>query len=283
MRVNFLQAAFATACVLTTTAACAELPAVLTIGRESIKEGHAAAHEKMETEWARAMRKVKLPDHYLGLTTMTGVREAWFLSPFPTFAAMEEHDQFLEKNTAPGTMDALDTRDGEHRSGSRQMITVLRKDLTYHGDQLNVAKTRYWVVTAFRVKLGHDADFAEGAKRFVAAYEKTSFPSPMICYQAIGGVPDGFYLYFMPIETLKEMDSMEERDKAARQAIGLETYGQMMKGAGDVFVSIETTYLRVNPKMSYVSKETEDADPAFWRPKAEAKPKAAAEAVKPTP
>jgi hypothetical protein len=33
-----------------------------------------------------------------------------------------------------------------------------------------------------------------------------------------------------------------------------------------------STLFSINPRMSYVSKETEDADPAFWRPKMTAKP-----------
>jgi hypothetical protein len=39
----------------------------------------------------------------------------------------------------------------------------------------------------------------------------------------------------------------------------------MMKGAGDVFTSIEYNVYAVDPGMSYVSKETEGADPPFWR------------------
>ena len=51
------------------------------------------------------------------------------------------------------------------------------------------------------------------------------------------------------------------------EAIG-DDHQKMMKGAGDVFTSIEYNVYAVDPGMSYVSKETEDADPAFWRPTA---------------
>ena len=45
---------------------------------------------------------------------------------------------------------------------------------------------------------------------------------------------------------------------------------------------MENTIFALSPKMSYVSKETEDADPAFWWPKTSAatpatKPKEKAE------
>src|SRR4051794_41329268 len=45
-----------------------EPPAVMGIIRESIKEGHSAAHEKVEADWAGAMRKHNFPYHDLGLT-----------------------------------------------------------------------------------------------------------------------------------------------------------------------------------------------------------------------
>jgi len=66
------------------------------------------------------------------------------------------------------------------------------------------------------------------------------------------------------LETLKTMDSMAEVERALPAAMGPEEFGRLMKGAGDVFTSMEGSYFRISPQMSYVSKETEDADAAFW-------------------
>ncbi len=65
------------------------------------------------------------------------------------------------------------------------------------------------------------------------------------------------------------MDEYPAQEKAVREAIG-DDYDKMMSGAGDVFTSIQYNIFAVNPRMSYMSKETEDADPAFWRPKSSA-------------
>ena len=81
------------------------------------------------------------------------------------------------------------------------------------------------------------------------------------------------FLFIEPMESLKTFDEMPAREKALIEAMGAENFSRMMKGSGDVFASVESSLFSVNPKMSYVSKETEDADPAFWRPKtAAAKP-----------
>ena len=55
-------------------------------------------------------------------------------------------------------------------------------------------------------------------------------------------------------------------------AMGAENFSRFNKATGDVFTSMETDLFAVNPTLSYMSKETEDVDPDFWRPKPVAKP-----------
>ncbi|MBV8809514.1 MAG: hypothetical protein JO033_12645 [Acidobacteriaceae bacterium] len=244
-----------------------EPPAVLEIVRESIKEGHTAAHEKVETDWAAAFRKHSFPNYQFALTSMTGPSEALFLVTFPSFAGVEESAQTFQKPDIKTEMEMLDTRDGEHRTISRTMYAVYRKDMSYRPDLVNVAKTRYVGVTIFRPKLGHMQDFEEGSKKFLAADEKAGLKTPSVAYQVIGGVSGDMVIFFEPMESLKQLDDYPAREKAVSEAMG-DDYQKMMKGAGDVFTSIEYNLYAVNPGMSYVSKETEDADPAFWRPTA---------------
>jgi hypothetical protein len=248
-----------------TAAQSHEPPAVLEIVRESIKEGHAPAHEKVESDWANAFRKHNFPYHQLALTSMAGPSEAWFLIGFPSFAAVQGASQEMEKSGFKSEMDTLETRDGELRSNSRTMYAVYRKDMSYKPELLNVGKTRYIGILSFRLKLGHMKDFEEGGKKFLAADEKAGLKTPSIAYEVVTGAPADLFLFFEPMESLKDLDEAPAREKAVAAAMG-EDYQQLMKGAGDVFNSIEYTLFAVNPRMSYASKETEDADPAFWRP-----------------
>jgi hypothetical protein len=266
------------AAIFPSTAICAEPPGVMQIIREAVKEGRGAAHRKVETDWSRAFRRAKFPYHSLALETMTGTNEVWFLLSYPSFAAIEESDNLIEKGPLKNEVEMLEARDGELRSSSRSMIAVYRKDMSYHPERANLGKTRYMAVNTFRVKLGHTGDFVAGSKMFLAAYEKMNFPHASIVYQVVGGAPQGMFLFFMPLETLKTMDSMAEVERALPAAMGPEEFGRLMKGAGDVFTSMEGSYFRISPQMSYVSKETEDADAAFWRPKISAKPASDAKA-----
>jgi len=242
-----------------------EPPAVLEIVRESIKEGRVGAHEKVESEWAAAFRKHNFPNHQLALTSMTGPSEAIFLVAFPSFASVEESDQMFRKPGIKSEMEMLDARDGDLRGNSRMMYAVYRKDMSYRPDLVNIAKTRYIGITVFRAKLGHMQDFEEGSKKFVTADEKAGLKTPAVAYQVISGAPADTVIFLEPMESPKTMDDFPAREKAVADAMGAD-YQQMMKGAGDVFSSIEYNLYAVNPRMSYVSKETEDADPAFWRP-----------------
>ena len=103
-------------CLFSMVAVCAEPPAVITIERETIKEGRSGAHEKVETAWARLFRKAKFPAHYIALTSTTGGNEAWFVSSYPSFAAIEEADKVFDSGAPKAEMDALDARDGELRT-----------------------------------------------------------------------------------------------------------------------------------------------------------------------
>jgi hypothetical protein len=244
-----------------------EPPAVMGIIREAVKEGHSAAHEKVEADWAGAMRKHNLPYHDLGLTSMTGPSEALFLLAFKSFSEVEQAGKEMQQPALRSEIDMLEARDGELRSNSRTMYAIYRKDMSYRPELVDIGKTRYMGVTAFRLKLGHMEDFMAGSKKFLEADEKAGLKRPEVAYEVVAGAPADLFLFFEPMESLKTVDEMPAREKSVMEAMGNEEFQRMMKGAGDVFTSIEYSLFAVNPRMSYVSKETEDVDPAFWRPK----------------
>jgi hypothetical protein len=165
------------------------------------------------------------------------------------------------------------------RDSTRTLWAVYRPDMSYRPEKFDVSKARYISVGTFRVKLGKEGDFAGGAKMYLAANEKANIETPFLCYQAVSGAPQGTYMFFSAMESLKTMDEMGARQKALAEAMGADNYQQFEKGSGDVFQAMEENLFQINPRMSYPPKEVEDADPAFWKPKpavhkaAEAAPK----------
>src|SRR5947209_14170632 len=164
MKRLYLPLVAAAACLVLIAAQNPDPPAVIQIIRESIKEGRGPAHEKVETDYARAFRKNKFPFYYLALTSMTGPGEVWFVNAYPSFAAVEQAEKEYQKAGIKGEIDLLDARDGELRSGSRSMYAIYRKDLSYRPDLASVSKSRYFTIQSFRLKLGRMGDFMAGSK-----------------------------------------------------------------------------------------------------------------------
>ena len=249
---------------------------VLSIQRESIKEGRTAAHEKVETEWAAAFRKANYPEHFVAFSTLSGPPEVWFVEPLASFAASEEASKTMDKEPLKGIMAQIDSRDGELRTVTRQMWAVYREDISYQAGKFNPAKWRYVEMSTFHVHLGRAEDFTQSAKTYVAAMAKANLDLCMLAYEVTAGAPAGTILFFTGMDSMKFLDGDAERGKALMEAMGAEEFSRFMKSAGDVIASIEDTLFEVKPGMSYVPQSLINADPAFWKPKLMAKPAPAA-------
>ena len=96
------------------------------------------------------------------------------------------------------------------------------------------------------------------AKTVLAAYEKAGIDSTLLCYQVIAGAPLETYHFFSPMESLALMDKAPKRQKAYREAVGMQNLQNPMCGMGDIFVSLAANLFSVRPKISYVSSKTPD-------------------------
>ena len=93
-------------------------PPYLEIFQEQVKVGRAGAHPAIESGWPRAFAKAKIPNYYIGMTTVYGPPEAWFSGGARSIAEIEEHNQAIEK--APGLsreLDRLTQADAANLSG----------------------------------------------------------------------------------------------------------------------------------------------------------------------
>ncbi|HEV2690252.1 MAG TPA: hypothetical protein VGV35_16960 [Bryobacteraceae bacterium] len=263
-------------------------PRVIRIFREDIKEGRGPAHEKTEAKWAQLMTRAKYPNNSLGMTSLTGPSQAWFVEAHESFASIGEAEAFFGKSPAiKAETESLDSQDAEYRSGSRNWIAVYRPEMSFHPKQLveSLPKARYFNVITFRVRQGHDQDFEDIAKTAVAALEKSAAEQAVVTYQLVSGGPNGTYLLFEPMASLKSVDEAAARGPAFAQAMGDSGMKKFLKAISDTIVSEDFALFTINPKMSYVSKEFAAGDPDFWTPKtaktaAPAKPAAKTSAKK---
>lgn len=245
-------------------------PKILQIIREEVKPGKAAAHEKVEAGWPRAFAKANWPTHYLALTSLTGPSEAWFAVGYDSYAAWEKDSKATEANKAlSAELEALSVKDAEFISGARSLAAMRREDLGL-GPNVDVSKVRYFRIVTFRVRPGHDKDFADAVKIVKDAYQKADVPVSWVVYQVSGGMPGPTFLVWIPMRSLAETDAALAAAKAIMEAEGEEGQKALTKAAADGYLSVEQNFFAVSPKMSYPPKEWVEKDPAFWAPKAEA-------------
>lgn len=246
-----------------------QLPRVLSIYREDAKPARGPVHQKVERAFAQYWAKNKV-ESFLGLEAMSGsATEVMFLSGYGSLAAMEKDNQAFAKAASGPEYEALARQEAELVNGVRSMVAVLRPDLSYRPERLMgmLPQCRYFQIETFRVRLGKDAEFAAGSKMFQNAFEKMKRDQPYVMYQVLMGAPEGTYLLFFPIKSLKEVDEEFANEKAFMEAFGEENMKNLMKSTGDVFISMENNIYAFNPMMSNVSKEFAAGDPKFWTPK----------------
>ena len=244
-------------------------PNVLQVFIESVKVGKGTAHEKLEMGWPQAFRKAKWPTHYIGTTTATGMPEAWFLSGYESFAALETDQQNVGKNAALSReLERLAGLDGDLLSNTRGILAVYKPALSYRA-AVDIGKTRYFSLNIVTLKPGYDSAFADTRKLILDAHEKANLDEHFAVYQVVSGIPGPAYLIMIPMQSLKEVDEfMAGHDsKPYRDAIGEAGRKQLQEFARTGMVSGENRLLAFSPKMSYPSDEWVASDPEYWKPK----------------
>ncbi|MDP9360010.1 MAG: hypothetical protein M3P29_01025 [Acidobacteriota bacterium] len=243
-------------------------PKVLQIYREEIKPGKGAAHAIVEAGWPRALTKANWPTNYLAAVAITGPSEAWFMTGYDSYAAWETDSRNYDKNPAlKKELDQLEAKDGELRSGGRSMVASLREDLSKDAT-VDLPKMRYFRIITFRVRPGHEGQFADGVKIVQAGYDKAKLPAHWAVYQLTGGMPGPTFFVFAPMKSLAEIDDSLGSSRTLMEAEGEDGVKKLATIGSEAFVSTESNIFEFNPTMSYPSKEWVAADPDFWKPKA---------------
>ncbi|HSB11121.1 MAG TPA: hypothetical protein VLM38_16655 [Blastocatellia bacterium] len=250
-------------------------PRVLSIFREEIKAGRGAAHQNLETGYVRALQRAKWPVFSLAMTPAVGGTDAWFITAYDSFAALEKDRQNSEKNAQMSAdFDRLDALDADFRTGQRSIVCVLNEALSFGGN-FDVSQMRYFSVTTVRVRPGHDQEYQEARKILVEALMKANPNAHSVLYSVSAGMPNGTYLIFTPRKSLAEMDPNPAMAKAVQDAMGDDNSKKRQKLLADSVISSEVIIYGFSPKMSYVPKEWAKTGGEFWTPKAPARAPAA--------
>jgi hypothetical protein len=239
-------------------------PPLITIVREEVKVGRAGEHARIEAGWPAAYERAKSPDYYLAMVSMTGPSEAWYISPYANHAAIGES---MKREAADPVLTAelarLSRADGEVLNNARTIHAMARPDLSM-GAYPDLARQRFWEITTFRVRPGHEGEFDAAAKAYIAAAQRSAPSTTFRVYEVIAGGLTPTYLIFSSITAYGQFDDMLANGMKTMQGATADERTALQKFSTDALLNAETNRFRIDPQQSYVSRETRATDPTFW-------------------
>ena len=239
-------------------------PKYLTIVREEVKVGRDADHARVEAGWPAAFERAKSPDYYLAMTSMTGAHEAWFIIPSASNAAIADGMKRVEGDAKlVAELDRLAKADAELLTNHRIMMAMGRPDLS-SGAYPDIGKQRFWEITWFRVRPGHEQQFEATAKTYAAAAKRAAPTNAWRVFEIMAGVPGPTYLVFSSVESYDKFDVAMDDGMKLMSAFTPDEMASVQKFATEGLINAETQRFRLDPRMSYVSKAVRATDPAFW-------------------
>lgn len=243
-------------------------PRVLQIDREVVKPWKTGAHAANEAGFPRVWAGANWPTHYLALTSMSGPNEAWFLTGFPSMAALGQDAK--NEDDAAALSDRLArvaAGDAALLSDMQGIVAVYEDSLSYPGTS-NLPKMRYVRLITVHLRAGHESDFAGAVKLARVEREKVGGNlASWTTYRVTFGMPDPTYLVLMPMTSLGELDEHTALDTAHGGRGSHGDFATSVNAAPDAYVAIESNLFAFSPDMSYVSRDFAAGDSEFWSPK----------------
>lgn len=241
-------------------------PKFMHIFREQVKPGRAAEHAKWEAGWPAAYEKAKLPYNYIALQSITGPAEVWYVTPLANQAAYAEMLAAEESAGLGPELERLQKGDGEFLADFSALQAVAMPDLS-HGSFPDIGKMRYYEITTFRIRPGHQEAWMAATKAYKAATARSAPSASWRTYGVLAGAPDGTYLVFSSVAAFAEFDKMMAEGEATMKGMTAEEMGVLGKFMKESVISSTTNRYRLDPGQSYVNAETKAKDPAFWAKK----------------
>jgi hypothetical protein len=248
-------------------------PKVLVIQREFLKPGKTGSlHAKTESAFVNAMAAAKWPTHYFGMDSLSGPSRSLFFIGYPSFEAWEKDNLATQKNaTLAAALDRAGIADGDLLSVYESSASVYRDDLSLRST-VDIAHMRYFEITQFVVRPGHDKDWEALVKMYVDGYGKAVPEAHWATFERVygastGASTGGIFIVLNPMKSLAEVDSGFADSKKFTDAMSENDKKRMAELTASCIESVQTNLFAFNPKESYPDEEWIKAD-SFWKPKA---------------
>jgi hypothetical protein len=249
---------------------------VLVINREYTKPGKGGAlHEKTESAYIAAAKAGKAPFHYVAATSLTGPDRALFFVAYPSFTAWSDENKLMDSMPATGaSLDRAMVPDGDLLSETDTSVWIRSDEQSYNSRF--VPGTRYLELSLYKIKPGHEAEWAEVVKLVKAGYMKAIPEATWTVYSEYYGSYGTAYLVIVPLKSLAEIDDHMMGDHKWVEAMGKDGMKKLQDLIASSVSEQQENLFRISPKMSIAPEAAIKAEPDFWTPKSAAPKKPAA-------
>ncbi len=256
-------------------------PKVLVITREFLKASTSRSmHQKTESAFVNAMTAAKWPVHYFAMNSLSGAPRSLFFTGYDSFAAWEKDNLATGKNaTLSAALDRAAAADGALLTNYESSTYALRDDLSLRM-AVDIPHMRYFEISRFVVRPGHEHEFEELAKLYVSTYEKAVPEAHWATFESMYGADnDGVFIVINPMKSMSEIDQSFGQSKKFGAALGEDGMKKLAATSASCIESVQTNIFSFAPEISYTDEAWIKADPSFWKPK----PAAPAKAPEPKP
>lgn len=242
-------------------------PKVLVLYREFLKPGkNGMTHEKSESAFVQAVTKAKWPTHYFAADSLSGHPRSLFFFGYDSFAAWEKDDLAAQNNPALASeIDRAGVADGELQADADQTVMTFDEDESLRAN-VDIAHMRYFEISIFQVRAGHQKDWEELVKLYKAGYEKVP-DVKWATFDVVYAQSTTNYVVFNAMKSASEIDQEDAQFKAFKDALGEDGMKKLRDLEAAAIESSQTNLFMFNPRMSYPADEWVKADPDFWKPK----------------
>lgn len=243
-------------------------PKVLIIQNEQIKPGeNGAPHQKTESAFVRAFAAARWPQHYTGMESMTGKARCLFFISYDSFDAWQKNNDAVAKNaTLSAALTAANVADGALVDAFETGAYIYREDQSLNAP-VKIEDMRYFEISIFKVKPGHQKDWSD----LVKVYQKASEGKQgvhWVTYEKMYGTESGSrFIVVTPMKSLAEVDQEILNDKNIMGSMSADDLKKLGELNAVTLESVESHLFAISPKMSYPPDKWVQSDPAFWAPK----------------
>jgi hypothetical protein len=238
-------------------------PDILQIYIDPVKPGKMAEYKHVESEAAVACSRANTWP-YMTLQAVSGPQEAWFVSGFDTYAAMERSTEpFVRNAVLASELSRIMESRSNLVSDSRTVFLRYREDLG-HNRGLMRPQTRFFTATMVHVVQGHEHDYEESQRILRGVRERAAAADNRAVYQVVSGMPQNTYLTLSPYHSFREageaLDGLVDYDD-----LDDNVRGHVRELLSTSVINTQTFVFAVDPTISNPAGEWIADDPEFWR------------------